>query len=104
MPSGRVVNVTVKELRLAESTSASVPTGAISTGVCSVNAVVTSWPAPPAFRSTTGASFTAVTLIVVTAVFEFNVPSLTVTLMERAVVEGASVVFSNWISWRAAAY
>ena len=80
---------------MAESTSVSVPTGAISTGVCSVNAVVTSWPAPPAFRSTTGASFTAVTLIVAIAVFESEVPSLTVTLMVRGVVEGVSVVFSN---------
>ena len=59
LPSGRAVSVTVNELRVAESTSVSVPTGAIRTGVCSVNAVVTSWPAPPPFRSTTGASFTA---------------------------------------------
>ena len=64
LPSGRVVSVTVNAVRLAESTSVSVPTGAINTGVCSVNAVVTSWPAPPAFRSTTGASFTAVMVIV----------------------------------------
>ena len=56
------MSVTSNELKVAESTSVSVPTGAISTGVCSVNAVVTSWPAPPAFRSTTGASFTAVTV------------------------------------------
>ena len=64
LPSGRVVSVTVNAVRLAESTSVSVPTGAINTGVCSVNAVVTFWPAPAAFRSTTGASFTAVMVIV----------------------------------------
>ena len=61
LPSGRAVRVTSNDVRVAESTSVKVPTGANSTGVCSVNAVVTSWPAPPAFRSTTGASFTGST-------------------------------------------
>ena len=42
--------------------------------------------------------------IVVTAVFELALPSLTIVLMMRAVVAGVSVVFSNWINCIAAAY
>ena len=64
LPSGRAVNVTTSEFRFAESTSASVPAGAIRTGICSVNATVTSWPAATPFRSTIGASFTAATFTV----------------------------------------
>ena len=78
---------------MAESTSLSVPTGAISTGVCSVNAVVTSLPAPPAFRSTTGASFTAVTVMVaVRDVLLTLVLSRATTVIERLLVVGVSLV------------
>ena len=68
---------------MAESTSVSVPTGAISTGVCSVNAVVTLLPAPPAFRSTTGASFTAVPVMALTPVIAGATPSLTLVAMVK---------------------
>ena len=56
-PSGRAVSVTVNEVEIRRYPHrSSVPTGAISSEVCSVNAVVTSLPVPPAFRSTTGAA------------------------------------------------
>ena len=61
LPSGRAASVAVSDARFAESASASVATGAINTGVCSVNATVTSCPATPALRSTTGAALTTAT-------------------------------------------
>jgi hypothetical protein len=42
-----------------------------------------------------GASLTAVTVIVVTAVLEFICPSLTVTLTIRLVVSGVSVLLAK---------
>ncbi len=58
-----------------------------------MKAVVTSLPTPPAFKSTTGTSFTAVTLIVDVTVFEFAALSLTVKLTVRADVDGFSELF-----------
>ena len=43
-------------------------------------------------------------LILVIAVLELTVPSLTVTLTMRCVVEGVSVVLSKPMAWIAAAY
>ena len=86
------MSVTCKRFILALSTSLSVPTGAISTGVCSVNAVVTSLPAPPAFRSTTGASFTAATVNVTVRVTLGVAPSFATTVIERLLVVGVSLV------------
>jgi hypothetical protein len=51
----------------------------------------------------TGASFTAVTSMRAMAALDVPLPSVTVTLIVRCVVEGVSVVFSNWTSSMASA-
>ncbi len=91
-PSGLAPNVTVNDERFAESTSVNVATGAINTGVCSVKAVVTSLPTPPAFRSTTGASFTAATVTVTVRLILAAAPSLATTVIKRFDVVGVSLV------------
>ena len=58
---------------------------------------VSSLAANVAGRLFTGASSTAVTLIVVVAVLEVRPPSLTVTVTVRASVAGLSEVEENWI-------
>ena len=78
-PSGRSVSTTVRDSMFASSTSVTVALGAISTpvpvcGLVSLNVEDEPVPAAPLSRSTTGASFTQVTVTATVAVS----PSLTV--------------------------
>ena len=74
------------------STSVSVPGAFWMTPLAALAVRVASSLTASTSATATGASLTATTVIVVTAVFEVKAPSLTVTLMIRLVVLGASDV------------
>ena len=91
-------------LAVALSTSVSVPGVFWITPLAAVAVSVASSLTAPTSATATGASFTATTVMVATAVFDVKTPSLTVTLMILGVVDGFSDVLENLICSMASAY
>src|SRR5436305_157440 len=99
---GWFVSVIVADARFALSGSLTSALGAtLAAGESSVKAAVEFWPAlPDPFRSTTGASLTFDTAMVLVARFESTSPSLTLNSIVFDGV-GSSFVVLNWIDWSA---